>query len=411
MSKLKDYALRINELAKQLGTSPKNEKIKADLESYNNMIVYSLETKKLPELELNSAEIPRTVSLNETKAGNIKKEILSKELRKRYLSEIHLEKEFLQGFIKPEKIIKPTKEVEYTIYQTSNYGMIANKSFEKFGVYLSKKYPGLFELLYRNLRASNIKILSKTYASILLFSGFLAGLLVLLFSLIISILLGVNPISAVVRAFAFALIASAATGIAVYLYPSTVVSSKRRAIKNDLPFVILHMSAVAGSGAQPISIFSLVLSSGEYKGLEPEIKKIVNYVNLFGYDLSTALRAVAETTPSPEFKELLTGITTTIETGGDLKSYLTGKSEDTLSTYKLERERYAQSLETYSDVYTGILIAAPLLFSVTLAIINMMGGKIGSLDVKTIALVGVYGIIPLLNLGFLLFLNTIQPKT
>ena len=42
-----------------------------------------------------------------------------------------------------------------------------------------------------------------------------------------------------------------------------------------------------------------------YKGLEGEIRKIVNYVNLFGYNLSTALRNVAATTASQELKELL----------------------------------------------------------------------------------------------------------
>ena len=45
------------------------------------------------------------------------------------------------------------------------------------------------------------------------------------------------------------------------------------------------MAAVAGSGAQPIAMFNLVLSSEEYKGIRDEIKKIVNYVNLFGYDI------------------------------------------------------------------------------------------------------------------------------
>ena len=84
------------------------------------------------------------------------------------------------------------------------------------------------------------------------------------------------------------------------------------------------MGAIAGSGASPISIFNLILNSGEYKGLEGEIRKIVNYVNLFGYDLSTALKAVSLTTPSQEFKDLLTGIIASTETGGDLKSYLSG---------------------------------------------------------------------------------------
>ena len=195
------------------------------------------------------------------------------------------------------------------------------------------------------------------------------------------------------------------------MYPSTVVSSRRKKIKDDLPFMIIHMAAVAGSGAQPIVMFNLVLSSGEYKGIESEVKKIVNYVNLFGYDLSTALKTVAITTPLKEFSELLNGIVATIEGGGNLKSYLKEKVNDAMLTYKLERKKYVEMLSTYSDIYTGVLIAAPLLFMVTLAIINSLGGKIGGLTVQTLSVLGTYVVIPFLNVAFILFLNIVQPKT
>jgi flagellar protein FlaJ len=158
-------------------------------------------------------------------------------------------------------------------------------------------------------------------------------------------------------------------------------------------------------------MFNLVLSAGEYKGLEGEIRKIVNYVNLFGYSLTTALRAVAETTPSRDFRELLTGIVATVETGGDLKGYLKGKAQDSLNTYKVERKKYVSVLSTYSDIYTGVFIAAPLLFLVTLAIINVIGGQLGSLDVKTLSMIGVFGIIPFLNLAYMVFLSMVQPES
>ena len=170
------------------------------------------------------------------------------------------------------------------------------------------------------------------------------------------------------------------------------------------------MAAIAGSGAQPISMFRLLLNSGEYKGLESEIKKIVNYVNLFGYDLSTALKTVSSTTPSKRFKDVLSGLAATIESGGSLKSYLSSMAEDTMNTYKLDRKKYVESLSTYSDIYTGVLIAAPLLFLVTLAIINVLGGAIGGIGVATIAIFGTYVAIPVLNIMFVLFLNIIQPE-
>ncbi|MEK6813105.1 MAG: hypothetical protein AABX86_03260, partial [Nanoarchaeota archaeon] len=96
--------------------------------------------------------------------------------------------------------------------------------------------------------------------------------------------------------------------------------------------------------------------------------------------------------------------------GGDLKYYLKGKADDAFTNYKLERRRYVESLSTYSDVYIGVLLAAPLLFIVTLTIINLLGGTIGGFSVKTISFFGTFIGMPLLNIAFLLFLNLIQPE-
>ena len=85
-------------------------------------------------------------------------------------------------------------------------------------------------------------------------------------------------------------------------------------------------------------------------------------------------------------------------------------AEDTMNTYRLERKKYVETLSTYSDIYTGILIAAPLLFMVTLAIINILGGVIAGLSVGTLALFGTYIVIPFLNIVFILFLNIVQPE-
>ena len=98
----------------------------------------------------------------------------------------------------------------------------------------------------------------------------------------------------------------------------------------------------------------------------------------------------------------------TIETGGDLRSYLKEKSYDALNTYRLDRKKQVEALATYSEVYTAILIASPLLLLVTLAIINSIGGNLGGLSVVTIAWISILGVLPLLNIGFMVFVNISQ---
>ncbi len=334
---------------------------------------------------------------------------ISKKTRKRYLQELGIGEESIKRIITKKK--KKTEElVDYTTYSPSTLGKIANLMFSGLTDYIVRKYSNYYANISHSLRASDIRVLSRTYISIQLFTSFVAFLGAVFVAIFVNFLIGTPLIFGLVSSFLAATVFSILVFAAFYLFPSSVVSSRNKKIKNDLPFMIIHMAAVAGSGAKPLSIFKLILSSGEYKGVEGEIKKIVNYVNLFGYDLSTALKTVASTTPSARFKDLLNGLVVTIESGGSLKSYLSSMADDAMNTYKLERKKYVEILATYSDIYTGILIAAPLLFIVTLAIINSLGGTIAGVSVQTIATVGTFGLIPFLNIAFLLFLNIIQPE-
>ncbi|MBT4733351.1 hypothetical protein HOB87_15510, partial [Candidatus Woesearchaeota archaeon] len=260
-----------------------------------------------------------------------------------------------------------------------------------------------------SVRISGMPILSRTYICMMYFASLVGAMIALLLAMVVSYLAGLNTSAMIISMFISLIGVGILVFLGMYAYPASEAAAKSRAIDNDLPFATIHMAAVAGSGAQPIAMFRLLLKSGEYKGLESEIKKIVNLVNLFGYDLSTALKNVSLRTPSRRLKELLTGIASTIESGGSLKSYLKSVANESMATYRLERKKYVESLATYSDIYTGVLIAAPLLFIVALTIINMVGGQIGGLEVSTIAWGGTLIVLPIVNILFYLFLNITQP--
>ncbi len=294
----------------------------------------------------------------------------------------------------------------YNVYEPNKLGRLANYLLGGLAKDLIKRYPAFFSNLFFSLKSSGIKILSRTYVAILLFLtivGFLISISVLLF-----VLKG-NIFFNIIRSLFLSVFFAATLFALVYIYPASLVNGHKRKMRNELPFVVIHMAAVAGSGAHPISMFNLILTSDEYPAIQVEIKKIVNYVNLLGYDLVGALKSVAVTTPLKSFSELLNGMATTIETGGSLKSYLDAKSKDLMTSYRLDRKKYLETLRTYSDIYTGILIAAPLLFFVALAIIQMLGGNIGGITVSTLAIVGTYVVLPLLNVAFMVFLNITQP--
>jgi len=422
---LKKITEQINKLPREQQEQKKREQLKGKTyeeitKSYDQQIL-----NLLGNIEEQNSEIYHIVELESyitTAPGSISKEAvtkaevtlpiskeplkylrLSKKELNNLIDELNISKEYVKDFVK-----KQTKQKgivikrEYSIYSPSGIGKFVNTFMNNFTISITKNYPQLFKKLSDDFKKADIKMLFKTYVSLMIFFTIISfPIFIILFSILFR---------GVITGILLGIVGTALTLALFYLYPSNLANKRRKKIKNDLPFAMIHMSAVAGSGARPIDIFDLMLSSGEYEELGKEINKIMNYVNLFGYDLTTALKNVAATTPSPDFKELLNGMISAIETGGDLKGYLEGKAIDELNTYKLERKKYVESLETYSDIYTAILIAAPLLFIVVLAIINTIGGQIGGFSVATLATFGTYGLIPILNIGFIVFLTISQPE-
>ena len=318
------------------------------------------------------------------------------------------DKEYLEKFISMKHLKTKSKEKKYTVYEHHPYVSLSNRFMRDLAISLLNKFPKFFQSLETNLKQSAIKILSKSYISTMLFSSILMFFVVFIVSFLL--IFKIDIYFALLKSFLFSVLGFIFVFFSFYYYPSIVVSGMKRGIKAKLPFAIIHMSAIVSSGAPPITMFDLLLKSKEYGSLAGEIKRIMNYVNLFGYDLNTALKVVAKTTPSKEFGELLNGIVATVESGGDLKEYLKAKADDTMTAYKLERRKFNQVIETLSDVYTGVMITAPLLFVIVLALINAVGGNVYGVTAVTLATLGTYVVIPILNIMFILFVSVTQPE-
>jgi pilus assembly protein TadC len=296
------------------------------------------------------------------------------------------------------------------VYKGSSLGLIANVTVKKISLWLVDKFPEVFGILYNALRAANIKVLSNTYVNIMILIA--AAVFIFLDITLTFFFFGMNYAlyQIILRSFLISSLASTACIAIFFTYPFLKIKDRRKSITTNLPFAINHISSVAASGVPPTKMFELIAASSEYGEVAVEIRKIVDFITIFGYDFLTAVKAVAASTPSLAFKEFLEGLVSTIETGGDLDSFLKQKSEESALTYQLERQRYNESVSTYSDIYTGLLIAAPLFFIASLTMVNLLGGTIGGMGVDTLMSLCAYIAIPLLNIGFIVFLQMSQPE-
>ncbi|QQG40285.1 MAG: type II secretion system F family protein [Candidatus Aenigmatarchaeota archaeon] len=272
------------------------------------------------------------------------------------------------------------------------------------------RYAASFEGIRKPLSESGLKILFRTYVCMVFLSAFLAFAVSLPVSLALSAFAVKDGVLTPVVAVVFSVFAGSLGFIIAYYYPSSRASDRKRNIAANLPFAVNHMAAIAASGVPPNVIFKLLAEFGEYEEISRECAKVVRGVESFGQDITTSISQVAADVPSNEFRELLYGMLSIIKTGGNLKLYLQNQAKEALFYYRIRRQEYLEALSTYADFYTAVLIAAPLFLVSILAVINIIGGKLGGQSIDTIMTLGIFIGIPAINTIFLGFIHATQPE-
>ncbi|MCX6748197.1 MAG: type II secretion system F family protein [Candidatus Pacearchaeota archaeon] len=325
---------------------------------------------------------------------------IKEEDKKKFMEKLVLNRKAL-GKLEKEK--KPVGKMFFDFRRARFYAKLSNRFFFKLSSGLVEK--GKFAKLGASLRKSNMPYLLPSYLSM----TFLSSTLALILGIIICIFLIIFSFSLNNLLIGLLLIPGlpCLTFFSYYFYPYAEKQSLGSKINQELPFVALHMSAIAGSGIEPSQIFRIVGLERDYPNTGKEVRKIINQVNVYGYDLISALKNTARETSSLKFAELLNGIATTISSGGSLNEFLDKRAETLLFEYRLEREKYAKSAETFMDVYISIVIAAPMILTLLLILMSVGGIGIG-MSSGMLATVIIL-IVSLINVVFLAYLHLSQP--
>ncbi|MDP2924827.1 MAG: type II secretion system F family protein [Nanoarchaeota archaeon] len=364
------------------------------------------ETPKLIQVKYSNVDKSERISLTITDKD--KKNFLD-NLSKSNLSINQLKKKY--------SIEKPIP----TVGKPNLYAKLSNKIFRNLSNGFINK--GYFSNLNRDLRKINSPFVLSTYVSIIFLTTFLSFflsiilLITLLFfnlSLIMPFITPLPPDTSVlmrlVNFFWVIFLIPLSTAAFMYFYPSSESKSLGKRIDQELPFITIHMSAIATSGVEPLSIFKIIMKNEEYVNTNIEFRKLMNLINFHGKDLVTALKDASKSSPSNKLKELFEGLATAITSGGSLKDFLNKRADNLLFDYKLERERYTKTSETFMDMYISIVIAAPMILLMLFVIMgstgtlsNFLGLTVDALNYLIILAIAV------LNIGFLIFLKLKQP--
>lgn len=347
--------------------------------------------------------------------------VLNKEDKEKFTQELRIEADIMKK-IKEMGRGKKSKSTDNSYKKPNYYVTLSSRLFSNIAYKLANN-PDIGQSLNLNLKKANMYYLPSTYLSITLFAMLVAFIFAIAIALIYSFFtismtdalypslkfIGLNGLALrLLKNIGIAVLVPLGVFVIALTYPQTQATAISNKVEDELPFAIMHLSSVAGSGVEPKKVFEILAKSPEYPVVSNEIKKIMNQINLYGYDLVTALKNIAKSTSNQKLAGLLNGIATNIVSGGDLKAYLDKRSSDSLLDYKLARKKYSSMAETSMDIYIGILVAAPLILMVLLILMNVTGFGFG-MSMSTLTMILIGGI-ALLNVGFLMFLQIKQPS-
>ena len=404
----KDYNTTVNSKLRQINILNKSI---PDLISGISLI------KKIPNSEIDrNLKTPvnkNLISLKHNSEGQEKIIGIDKKDKKIYLDELRISDLYLKRVGKNDGEIS---EKVNNFKKPNVYVIISNKLFSKISNRLIEK--GYFKKLKISLRRADFTMLVSSYISVILFTTLLSifvSLAVTLFFMFFGLTIDVPFIFLLETGFIERLkyiwifpTIPIITFFSMYLYPYVEKSSIEQSLDYELPFATIQMAAIASSDIEPSNIFRIIALGKEYPYIKREAKKLMNQINLYGYDLVTAIRNVSISSSSKNWGDLLNGISTTIRSGGDLSKYLGKKSEGLMFEYQLKREKAIKSAETFMDIYISVVIAAPMLMMMLLIMISI--SQIGlNLSIYVLAIL-VIVVVAMINVIFLVFLHLNQRR-
>jgi len=370
--------------------------------------------KKLPSTRRTKNAQVHLENIRFRGAGQEYDVVLSSKDKVRFIKELNINEQFIKKLKKGD-----LGDVEkYKEFKASRgYLKLANRMFLRSASRAVKK--GRYKELASSIRRANIDILFESYVAMIYFTVFLSVILSLAVTVFLFFfdtspiwpffeLSSVGYLTKLSKIFWIPIATPLVVFLFLYLYPATEKKSIGKRIDQELPFAVIHMSAVSGSGIEPSEIFRIIGLSREYPYLRREIRKVLNQINLYGYDLTTALTNASKTAPSEKLSELFSGLSTTITSGANLSEFFEKRAETLLLSYRLEREKYTKLVETFLDIYISIVIAAPMIFLLLLIMMTVSGINIG-LTPFQISVIAVL-MIAILNIVFLVFLHAKQPS-
>jgi len=276
----------------------------------------------------------------------------------------------------------------------------------------SSRFFPLFIDLDSSLKKSGMKSNFKAYVSTAILTSLLLSVSTMLaVPALLFFIFKLSFFLALLFGAGLSLLAGAVTVMAFYAYPSYRSDNLKRALEDDLPFTAGYMSILAGAGVPPDFIWRSLAQIDDSLAISKVAKNVVRDVELFGFDVISALETLSSRTPSERFKELIEGFISVVHSGGNLVKYLRNQSRQYIKLKQIALKRFSDTLSVLAEFYVTLMVAGSLIFVVMLAVMAMLGGGgVGPLDSRLLLQLLTYIGLPIGSVIFLIIIDMTSPK-
>lgn len=281
----------------------------------------------------------------------------------------------------------------------------AEIAYDQFGGLALELVP-YFQDFNMTLNKANIKLSLPEYIALSIGFVVTCCLFVLsVFGTIFTLSSGLSGLlSAILFTFVMAILASGLT----YIFPVMKVTNRASIIRDMLPFAVMYLSTLAGTGSSISEMFENLAKVDEYGEVSEEAAKIHRDIDTFGMDINEALRRGAERTPSEDFEELLRGMEHILTTGGSVREFLRERAAKLMDDYERRIEKFSDQLGLLVEMYITIVVVGSIIFTAMSAVMSSFTGFAPGFIVALQAVLIFIGL-PLISGMFILFIKGIAP--
>jgi len=187
--------------------------------------------------------------------------------------------------------------------------------------------------------------------------------------------------------------------------PYSRASARKREINMLMTDSVSFMYALSVGGLNQLEIIEAMAQADDtYGEVAKEFQSIVKETEYFDIDYRTAIRKQALQTPSDDLSQFLTDMLSIVNSGGDIESFLEDKKEKHMRTAKQEQELTLETLELFGEMYMTLSLF-PLLLIIIMVVMKMIPNA--NVTDQMLYMV-VYGLIPMIGVGFLVLVSTVK---